>query len=276
MLESNYIAELIRIGGIAGILYHRKKLSSNLLIYGYGAPTVPDNGSLKEAEAVMKFDTDFFVPDYIGYGRSDGVLTPRNCVQTFLKLYSAFKNGCTAVNYYKKSKTQIRYKRIMFAGRSFGGTYVPLLPKFNQEITEICLVFPAIDNKNSGSVKGEETNEDFLRAMRQDGYWHLYRGILSKAWQRHLNTDDALSPMVNIGSLKKAKIFIGHGRNDNCIDHSKSVSYYTKVLDMFPNKKHDINLKIYDNGGHNSETACRILSDFLNWLKLEKKKKRLH
>lgn len=268
MLREEYISELIRIGGIAGILYHRKKLSSNLLIYGYGAPTVPDNGSLREAKAVMKFDTDFFVPDYIGYGRSDGTLTPKNCVQTFLELYTAFKNGCNAVNYYKNSKIPMKYNRIMFAGRSFGGTYVPLLPKFNPEITEICLVFPAIDNKNSGSVKGEETNDDFLRAMRLDGYRHLYRGILSKAWQKHLNTDDQLAPMVNIRPLGEAKIFIGHGKSDSCINYSKSVGFYNKILDMFPNKKKDVSLKIYNNGGHDSETASRILSDFLSWLKL--------
>ena len=53
-------------------------------------------------------------------------------------------------------------------------------------------------------MKGEETNEDFVRTIEDGGYKYLYRGFLKnkRLWWNHLNDLDGLSPMDNIKYLK--------------------------------------------------------------------------
>lgn len=267
---NKYQTKLIRINSISGILYWRKKNSRNLVVYGLGAPILPDSGNLPDAPVIMDYDTDLFVPDYLGYGRSDGFCTPRNCIKTFLDLYDWFKNGCTGFNYYENYQLRLRYPRVVFIGRSFGGSYVPLLPRFNKEIKELCLVYPAVDNESCGSILGEESNEDFMRAMKKDGYRYFYRGIMSPVWKKHLKNEDGLSPMDNINYLKNARLFIGHGKNDQCIHYSKSVIYYQKILAHFPERKNQFVLKLYSGSGHEPKTSNRAARDFLNWLKFRK------
>jgi esterase/lipase len=268
----NYSATLIRVGNIAGMLYRQANKNKSLVIYGLGAPVVPDNGNLPDAPAIMKYEIDLFVPDYIGYGRSDGKLTPKSCINTFLNLYKYFSQGCIGQNHYEQSKIKLKYNRIIFIGRSFGGTYVPLLPKYNPDIKELCLIFPAVDNKSCGSIPGEETNEDFLRSMKKDGYHHLYRGILSEAWKKHLNNEDGLSPMDNIEYLDQAKLFIGHGKQDKCIHYSKSVLFYEKLIKTFPDNQNQYKLKLYPSSGHTELTSNKAVEDFLKWLKIKKYK----
>lgn len=265
-----YKAKLIRIGRIAGIFYKSKNLSKTLVIYGLGAPVIPDMGLLQDAPVIMDFDVDLLVPDYIGYGRSDGVFTPLNCINTFLNLYQKLTKGCLGINYYENLKIELKYERIIFIGRSFGGTYVPLLPRYNPKITELGIIYPAVDNKSSGDIKGEESNEDFMRAMKFDGYHYLYRGISSKIWKKHLVNQDGLSPMDNIEFTSKAKLFIAHGEKDTCINFTKSVVYYNKILDMFPEKKEQFKLNLYPNSGHTFETSNPACRDFLNWLRIDK------
>jgi len=232
-----YTTQFLKINQIGGVHYTRRKLSDTLVIYGIGAPITPDNGNLPDAEIIGRYSVDIFVPDYIGYGRSDGIFTPKNCIKTFLYLYDWFSVGCVGRNAYLDTKIRLKYKRIIIIGRSLGGTYVPLLPRFNNEINELAIFYPVVDSKSCGSVKGEETNADFLRSMKEDGYHHLYRGILEKNWLKHLENEDDLSPMDNIAYLEKAKLFVAHGKKDECINFSKSLIYFQKIVQKFPNKK---------------------------------------
>ena len=120
--------KLLKTGKVVGVWYSGNKKSDMIIVYGKGAPTVPDNGDQKEAFVFLSYGFDVFVPDYIGFGRSDGVFTPKNCIKTFLCLYDAFKKGCVAKNAYENSKIYLKYKRIIFAGKSLAGAYIPLLP----------------------------------------------------------------------------------------------------------------------------------------------------
>ncbi len=264
-----YSSKLVRINGIAGMFYSSGNATDTLVIYGIGAPIIPDTGYLPDAPVIMNFNVDLLVPDYIGYGRSNGICTPLNCIKTFLNLYHWITKGCIGINYYEKTKTNLHYKRIIFIGRSFGGTYIPLLPRFNPRITELGLIYPAVDNKSCGSIKGEETNEDFLRAFELDGYYHLYRGILSQKWRDHLQGKDNLSPMDNISYLKDAKLFIGHGKKDKCIHCSKSAIYYREIIKLFPNQKDQFRLNFYPKTGHNLQTSNQAVKDCLQWLKVK-------
>jgi len=264
--------KFLKLKKIGGILYKCQRNTNTLVIYGIGAPIPPDNGNLPDASVILNYETDIFVPDYIGYGRSSGVFTPMNCIRTFLVLYDYFMKGCVGINNYENVNVKLRYKRIIFVGRSFGGTYVPLLPRFNKEIKELAIFCPVVDSKSCGSVKGEESNEDFLRSMKLDGYHYLYRGILNKNWKNHLENKDDLSPMENIQYLKDAKLFIAHGKLDKCVNFSKSVLYYKKILKTFPKKRKSVVLKLYPGGDHGSSTTNLAVRDLLGWLKVRRLK----
>ncbi len=239
-----------------------------VVVYGIGAPLPPDNGTLPGADIINQAGFDLFVPDYLGYGRSDGVFTPKNCIKTFLDLYKYFTNGCVGKNALLNDKRRFKYQRVVFVGRSFGGTYIPLLPRFNPLIKELILIFPVVDSGSCGSVPGEETNKRFLESMKEDGYSHLYRGILKSQWKRHLENLDDLSPMSNIGYLSRAKMFIGHGKQDRCVSFTKSLRYGRLISRKLP--KGQFEWKFYQRGGHDTATAQKAVRDGLNWLNTRK------
>lgn len=272
-MKTQYKVLQLKIGGIFGNLYYRKEPNQarNLVIYGIGAPVIPDPGNLPDARIIMQYDTDLFVPDYIGYARSDGVHTPMNCVQTFLDLYDQFTDGCTGVNKYSDVSIHLQYDRILFAGKSYGGIYVPLLPRFNSEIKEICVIYGSVNNAACDDFPELETNDKFMTAMRENGYHHLYRGILNPMWEKHLNNEDDLAPVQpqNVAALTEAKVFIGHGTEDPYIHYSIAEDYYNRIIAAHPEYKSNYKLKLYK-GGHDSKVSAKIMRDFLNWVGVEK------
>lgn len=268
-----YKSKSLKIGNISGTFYTTGKANNTILIYGIGAPRLPDAGNLAEAETILKNDMDLFVPDYVGYARSGGTFSPINCIRTFLALYDAFTGGCNGINYAQKIKKKLKYRRVVIVGKSFGGRYIPLLPRFNKKIKELGIFCPALNTSKYGNIKAhEESMADFLRCMRDDGYSNLYRGLLknnrlSAEWKRHLEDKDGLAPMKNLGYLKNAKIFIAHGRLDKSINFSRSVSYYKELKKMYPNKgDRYLKLKVYRNGDHGPSTTMPATKDFLNWI----------
>jgi hypothetical protein len=260
--------QVLKIGKIVGGYYSCGQKTNTLIIYGIGGPTVPDSGRLADSEIILKKGIDIFVPDYLGFGRSDGKFSPLNCIKTLLICYEMFKNGCEAINFYQNKKIKLKYSQIIFIGKSLGGGYVPLLPKFNPEIKNLGLFCPAIDNKSAGQFKNEESNQDFLRTIELGGYHHLYRGISLSEWKRHLENEDGLAPVDNILALKKVKLFIAHGKKDTVINFSKSVKYYQAILTTFPEKTSEVKLKLYPKGDHGQSTTKLAIKDLLNWFNL--------
>lgn len=264
---------MLRINGIAGIHYTGESSpSSTLVIFGSGAPLPPDNGTLVNAPQIVGHGFDVFVPDYIGSGRSDGKFTPTNCIRTFTQLFENFVDGCVGTNVYDGIKREMRYDRVIIMGRSFAGTYIPVLPRFNLDIKELAVFYPVVDSKSQGTME-EETNELFMRSFKEDGYHHIYRGVLDprNGWWKHLENEDDLSPMDNIQHLENAKMFIGHGKKDTTVSYRKSVIYYDLLLKQFPNKDKDFLLGLYSQGNHGPSTAIPATIDYFEWLDKQKK-----
>lgn len=246
-MKNTIITKLETIGDIRGVFYSKsKKKSKSLILYAKGAPTLPDDGELEDSEIILDFDIDIFVPDYLGYGRSNGIFTPQNCIKTFISLNSHFKNY---------------YQNIYFVGFSFGGAIVSLLPKFNKEINNLCLISPILDYGAQGSKSGEETIDDFFRTMEHAGYKHLYRGIAKKVWRDHFSNKDKLYPKHNIKHLSDKKVFLSHGRKDSVIHYAKTVSFYNSLHTAFPENENNFRLNIYDHG-HDKKTRLLALHDY--------------
>jgi esterase/lipase len=257
--------KIIKIKNISGVHYSCGKKTDTVLVWAIGGPTVPDNGDLASAPIILKRGIDVFVPDYIGFGRSEGVFTPKNCIKTLLSVYKSFKNGIEGISYYDDSKITLKYKRVVFVGKSLGGAYVPLLPRFNNKITEIGVFCGAVDQSEQGRIPGEETNTDFVRTIEKGGYKYLYRGFVENKglWWKHLNDLDGLSPMDNTKYLKNTKIFIGHGKKDECIHYSKAVDYYNKIIKDLAGQRGRYKLRLYPFGDHGKSTTIKATQDFL-------------
>lgn len=269
---NNYKEQFLKIGKISGIYYSIPgRKTRRIVVYGLGAPVLPDDGKLSDAPTILDFETDLFVPDYIGFGRSEGRFTPKNCIKTFLYLNDALLKGEIGVCNYENLKVELKYKEVHFIGRSFGGTYVLLLPKFNKQITNICSIFPVVDWARVGKNKGhpEETVEQFYQAMSEDGYGYLYRGIFNGIWKKHFSGDDKLSPVDNIKYLKNSKVFIGHGIYDANIYYENSKNFYHKLLEMFPDRKDQFMLKLYQ-FDHSKKTSNLAIVDYLEWMNVPK------
>lgn len=266
-MRNDFEVKIVRVKNITGAFYQIPgSKNRRLVIYAKGAPTVPDDGKAVDVPVILDYEVDLFIPDYLGYGRSEGAFTPEGCIQTLLNLYEYFTKGCELVSNYGKLKIQTKYKEIYFIGMSFGGAYVPLLPRFNPKIKNICLLCPVLDYKSQGKIKKEEKITDFMDAMTKDGYQHLYRGITDTIWKKHFKNNDGFSPMDNIQFLKNSKVFIGHGTEDQSIHHSKSIKYYQKLLKLFPHKSENFALKIYKGGDHSSKTTHHAIKDYFSWV----------
>jgi esterase/lipase len=263
-----YEYKTLTIGKIVGTYYSCDKKTDTVLVYAIGGPTIPDNGYLSVAPIVLKKGIDVFVPDYLGFGRSGGVFTPQNCIKTLLLLYKLFNSGVKGICQYKSTDVFLKYKRILFVGKSLGGAYVPLLPRYNNKIKELAVFCGALDQSEQGKIEGEETNDDFVRTIEKGGYKYLYRGFLEnkELWWKHLNDLDGLSPMDNIQYLKNVKLFIAHGKKDICIHYSKAMNYYKKIIFTFPEKTSQYKLKLFTNGDHGSSTTKNAMECFLNWI----------
>lgn len=260
-------SQLLKIGDIAGMYYPAEQnLSRTVVIYGIGAPLPPDMGLLPDAPIILAHNVDVFVPDYIGYGRSDGEFTPENCIRTFTDLNREFHQGTVGRNRHRRIATELQYDRVIFVGRSFGAFYTPILPRFDPTITEVAAFCPVLDSKNQGSYPGEEDNEGFMGSMAEDGYHHLYRGVLDERWIRHLEGGDGLSPMDNISSVGYARIFIAHGMQDPVVHWGKSVQYLEKLKAVNPATADNYQLRLYPNGDHGKSTTNPAMEDLLEWL----------
>ncbi len=264
-----YQSKFLKIKNIAGTFYEvPNRLTDNIAIFGIGVPRLPDNGTLDEAKTILNHDTDLFVPDYIGYGRSDGEFSPTNVINTFLTLYDCFKLGTQAKCSYLNLKKYLRYKNIYIIGRSFGASYALLLPKFNNEIKNICSIFPITNWSIVGKIPEEETVKNFYDAINKDGYKYLYRGILNKVWIKQFSGLDGLSPIENIKYLKNTKIFIGHGIKDKNINYNQSKDYFNKIQETFPDKKNQFVFKTYQSG-HDSKTSIKAIKDYFKFIDLK-------
>jgi fermentation-respiration switch protein FrsA (DUF1100 family) len=264
----NYQFKTIKIGKIVGTYYSCGQKTGTILVWAIGGPTIPDNGKLEEAPFILQKGIDLFVPDYLGFGRSDGVFTPKNCINTLLSVYKHFKNGVDALGSYDNSKLRLKYERVIYIGKSLGGAYVPLLPRFNKDINVIGVFAGAVDQSEQGKIIPEESNEDFVRTIEKGGYKHLYRGFMKNKnlWLDHLYDLDGLSPMDNIKYLKNVKLFIAHGVKDDIVHYSKAVRYFEAVKKMFPHKNGEYKLKLYNDGDHGGSTTVRATKHFLNWI----------
>lgn len=241
--------QTFKIKGIFITIYKSDKPKSRLIIYGIGAPTIPDNGNLPDAELILSAGADVVVPDYIGFGRSRGIFSPANCIKTFLLVHEYFKN---------------KYSEIIIAGRSLGGTYVPLLPKYNPQISKLILIYPAVNQSTQGSFLGEESNKWFVDTL-VSGFYGNYHSASRKIWNKHVLENDNFSPMKNIEFLSNSQVFIGHGKKDECINYLKTVNYWKKLTSQFPQNKSNYKLKIFPNGDHGPSTSIQTFSDAFVW-----------
>ena len=202
------------------------------MVYLSGAPTVPSDKS-QEALLVAKSWFDLISPDYYGYGRSDGFFSPKNCIQTAYDTLQTFRQQIPVISVYSPDELFLPcYDEIIILWASYGGWIATAMPKYDELIKEIVLLYPWFASEDTNTLwYPEEDDEMFLRQFLL-GYKSLYRfedivspfdGLIS-LW--------ALNPRDDLSYLKDTKIFVWHGTADDVIRSGRSRQFVDNLREL--------------------------------------------
>ena len=155
--------------------YYQTLGNTKLAIYLWWAPSLPASMD-SEAKVLTKKWFDLVRPEYYGYGRSDGFFSPKNCIQTVYDTLQVFRGQWTILSVYENAElAEICYDEIILIGVSFGGWIASIVPKFDNQIKEVVLLYPWFGYDDMNQLwYPEESDEDFLRVLLV-WYKHLYR-----------------------------------------------------------------------------------------------------
>lgn len=261
----------IKIGKIYANLYLPDKLNGYEwgVIYLKGGPySTPDNGKSPFYKTCEANNVALIVPDYIGYFRSDGRFSFKNCITTILKSKEFMEGSIPGHDYLTKRNIKISVKNIIVIGSSWSGAIVPFVDFFGKtNIKYIGLIKPVTDwtfNKNS-----KEVEEDLIktRDFITNQYKNVYRGFANSVWyQIFTKPIKKYNPINNTHLLEGKTIYIIHGNKDKTIHWTNSFRYYNKLLATNSSKK--IFWKLLQNYSHSEKTNIRsfdlIIEKFLN------------
>ncbi len=187
-----------------------------------GAPGVPERPA-KEAEIVAQAGFDFIAPDYYGYGRSAGYFNTKNCIQTAYDTIQTFRQQIPVVSVYTPDELLLPYyEEIIVIGSSYGGWIAAAMPKFDEQLKEIALFYPALDRLDRNEYGyPESTDEDFLREYLL-GYKSLYRiEPWADPYDAMLDIESLFS-LSELSPLSETKVFVWHGSADEVIRCGRS------------------------------------------------------
>jgi hypothetical protein len=265
---------LVKIKKVEGMLYLPRgsfKIKK-AVIHAKGGPSLGDEGNSPLWEVAKKHQWALFVPDYIGYCRSAGTFSFRNCVYT---LYEAedFLRGCKKGIIVETGKTiQLKCEEILLIGSSWGGAIVPFLEKYkHSKIKVVGLIKPVLDWKSQGRTNFPE--EDVIKTNRSivRGWLNIYRGYKKSEWPAIFKKGlREYNPLDNLHLLKEKIIFLCHGEKDEVVNWRKSYSFYQALKRKYPKIK--IFWKLFKNQDHSSKMTAVGLGYILKKLSSKGKK----
>lgn len=259
--------KIIRFGSLVGTFYPQKTSYSKwLIIVAIGAPNLEDIENLRNSDILNSNGYDIFVPEYYGYCRSGGLFSPSSSLQTLLDTYDAFCFGYVWDDISTSEKFIKKYKRIFFLGLSYGGSIVPIIPRFRPGILGIGCFYPVLEYLSLWKIGvPEETWEEFLRSIKNE-FPYIYRGIKESTWNRHFQhkTDIIPTQSHNIDVLKWINLFLAHWEDDISISFKRTKFYYQNLREHFPEQ--NIIYQQYPWMSHGWDTLMIATDNFICWL----------
>lgn len=257
---------LIRFGKVIGCFYQTGN-STAVVLYAKGGPSFGDDGHSPIWSVCKRFGVALLVPDYIGYCRSEGTFSFRNCVKTLTESEKFLKGKISALNLGKNNKFKVNFDKIILIGSSWGGAIVPFFEKYQKSsIEHIGMISPVTDWKTQGKVN--KCEEDVVKTAQliSSGYKNIYRGFKNSDWpQIFAGQKSEYNPIDNTHLLNGKKVYILHGNKDKVVYWKKSQQYY-QVLKK-TNKNGEVHFRLLPNATHASSSRVAgttfILKEFL-------------
>lgn len=215
--------------------YYQTEGNNKLVIYLWWAPSLPASMD-SEASLLTKKWFDFIRPEYYGYARSDGFFSPKNCIQSVYDTIQIFRQQIPMISIYEDEEIIApQYDEIVIIGASLGARITTAIPKFDELITEIVLLYPRFNYDDMNMIwYPEESDEEFLRQLIL-GYKYIYRFAPDTDPYDAIINIGNLNPLLDFNHLKDAKVFVGHGSADDVIWCWRSEQFIQQLKEMNPN-----------------------------------------
>jgi hypothetical protein len=245
---------LIKINKVVGTLYIPAKETQNAIIYAKGGPSLGDDGKSPVWAIAKKYNYVLFIPDYIGFCRSDGIFSFKGCIETINESEQFLKGKVSAHTIDTGEKIEISTKNQVLIGSSWGGAIVPFYEKFRKSsIRYIGLIKPVTDWKSQGRTNDQEENVELTAQSIKNGWGNIYRGFSKSLWPKiFLGQVSECNPIDCIRLLQGKYVIICHGKKDDVVNWKKSKKYYEKLqgnniesdISYFENEGHSSNMNV--------------------------------
>ncbi len=223
--------------GLVGQYYQTEGNTKLAIILGW-APSLPTPPE-QDAKIIANWWFDLVRPDYYGYGRSDGFFSPKNCIQTAYDTLQVFRDQWSILSVYEDEElATVRYDEIVIIGLSFGSWIASILPKFDEHIKEVVLLYPWLGYDDMNQLwYPEESDEEFLRLLLV-WYKHLYRFAEGTDPYEAMLEIDEFNSTIDASHLENTKVFVWHGTGDDVVWSWRSEQFIQELRNMNPDGKY--------------------------------------
>jgi len=219
----------IKIGNVLTEVYHIPSSTKNAaILFCYGIPSHPFDRFPFGLESYLKQGYVLIYPHYEGTFGSNGVCTIENTVDSVV----ITAHGLLAGKFYNlvpDDQFNIKLRRIILAGGSFGGSVALIATAKSDKIKDVISVAGPIDYRGK--------NFSRLENILKEAYGKEWN-ISALAWGKFLQGKSDINPIDYLDKLKNKNIYLIHGKKDTAV----SVDHSTRLNEMLKNGsgKHDM------------------------------------
>lgn len=266
-MKNNSIVQT-KAGELFGTLYNPPKNNSGtVIIHLKGGPSFGDTGKSPLWKPCLKSNVSLFVPDYIGYCRSDGQFNFKNTLKT-IEQSEQFLTGHLIGTLTDSNKPiKPKFSNIILVGSSWGGSIAPFYFKYykNTKIKSLGLFRAVLDWKTQGKTRYKEENTSNITNLINNYWLNIYRGFDKSEWPDILHgKKPEYNPTDNVTYLKDIDIYITHGDVDKSIHWSKSREYFNKLI----KNKIKAKFKLLKGVGHDDKSNAKSMEYLLKQIRI--------
>src|SRR5688500_10509205 len=107
---------LIKIKQVVGYLYLPDRPNGTAVIWCKGGPSLGDNGNSDLWPFLKRKNITLFIPDYIGYCRSDGKFDFKSCIETITESEKFLNGDIEALDTLTGEKLKSKIKKMILVG----------------------------------------------------------------------------------------------------------------------------------------------------------------
>lgn len=257
------MASLIKLNKVVGYLYSSPKPSSTAIIWCKGGPSLGDNGKSEIWPLLKRKNITLFIPDYIGFCRSDGKFDFKGCVETITESEEFLEGKLTAIDTLTGEQIKVKINKIILVGSSLGGAIVPFYEKYrSSSIKDIVLIKAVTDWKKQGKTRFKEEDTFQTSKFIERGWKNIYRGFIDSEWPEIFQGKlIEYNPIDNTEFLENKNVYIYHGDKDKVVNWRQSNKLYRKLKEKYP--QINVYFKLMKGYDHSSDIGIAALKNIL-------------